>query len=92
MQILYGFIPWTPRNIYLTPAPAQTATPTQTETATPKPNNATTPTKPDPAIHEMIQFRTALMKVLNGFPDAKKAVIAYLVKAANLPAPPVWAT
>lgn len=76
----YGFIPWTPRNVIRKPevAPSQ-------NTPTPTPANETLQS-------EMLQFRTALMKVINGFPDAKKAVIAYLVKASNLPGPPAWAT
>jgi hypothetical protein len=40
----------------------------------------------------MLSLRTALFKVLDRFPDAKKAVIAYLVKASNLPEAPAWAT
>jgi hypothetical protein len=91
MPVWYGFIPWTPRNKYLTPEPAAQA-PAQTP---PPPATASTPTHPKthPADTkpEWLNFRTALMKVLNGFPDAKKAVIDYLVKSTNLPTPPPWA-
>jgi hypothetical protein len=97
MEILYGFIPWTPRNTYLKPEPAPAPAPTpepkpEPSTATPKtaPTNRTP--HPDDAKPEWLTLRTALMKILDGFPEAKKAIIAYLVKSTNLPEPPAWAT
>jgi hypothetical protein len=93
MQILYGFIPWTPRNTYITPAPAPTPAPTPEPPPAPTKTTPTNrPPHPDDAKPEWLTLRTALMKILDGFPEAKKAIIAYLVKSTGLPASPVWAT